>query len=182
MEPTDADRELLRKLAITMDICPWPDPLELIAAQLRADNARLKAERATVICHLQEAQADAMVDVTDGKAELWREVASWFQRLNDVYVNTAAKLTAAEATVAQLRKLVAAKDEALRQCGFSIQADMPQEVGPRVREALALTPADLASKVLVDRSEWEMAKLDRRDLDAALQPTPPAVSGERGQP
>jgi len=80
------------------------------------------------------------------------------------------------------RKVVAAKDEALREASFlgfvcdddgkSLEKNDPiyRAIHKKIEIASRLTPSDLASKVLVERSEWAKMKHDLKHWAAGIKP------------
>lgn len=59
--------------------------LATLVDQLRAEVTRLKAERAKLVGYIQEAEAEAHIDISDETVELWRIVTSFFLRAKKLW-------------------------------------------------------------------------------------------------
>jgi hypothetical protein len=152
-------RDFIAHLQSQLDECRKENKF-LVADYRRVQKQKLKVERE--LCHEIAAR------------KIRQQLAA------HVAAATAKERQAREALQSQLdecRKVVAAKDEALKEASFlgfvcdddgkSLEKNDPiyRAIHEKIEIASRLTPSDLASKVLVERSEWERLKA----LDKALE-------------
>lgn len=143
------------------------------STDLRAELAAARKERQTLIEYIQKAQADAMIDITDGEAELWREVVSFFERAKEIWAEN----------VWNLQSKLAQHEQDLKDAATDLMVPMPepgsQDAKMMHANVMMRHQRDVARRERDQLREERDTLKKQLELRGSQQPTKPMTTEEQ---